>query len=200
MARSQIVSTTADLQTDEGSALFSIVQGEQFEYPVTLPFLENTSNQYEFECSLLEADNVLDQDTPPTTAKLGAELAVDRHLTVYTPLHRGPWAAVTSYDRDDLVSYNGAYFIKTHNSSISDPNTPDLYSAFWLAYTPNKVFIRFPASASTGWSIQPTTKSSIYGFIELRVSEPIGGRYPRTWKPLRGMVEFLYSPTKLTLP
>lgn len=67
----------------------------------------------------------------------------------------------------------------------------------WEEYTPNVAYIRFPASLSLNWSVQPTTLANTYGFIELSVKEGYGVRFERIWKPLRGMVGFYYSPTQL---
>lgn len=193
MARKFITNVTTDLQDDSGNVLFSIIQGEQLEFPVTLSFLENASQAYEYECVIMEALNVAAQTGPPIVAKPGGVVDI---LTVWTPPWKGEWSAVTSYSRDDLVLYGTVYYIRLIGAdeiSATPPNS----DPNWTAYVPNVVYIRFPETLSNNWSFQPTTESNIYGFIELRVEEPFGGRYPRTWKPLRGMIEFLYSPTHL---
>jgi hypothetical protein len=201
MARSLITTTSAnDLQSDSGSVLFSFVQGEQLEFPVTLSFLENASLNYTYECVLMEALNVLDQTDPPIKARPGG---VNTVLTVFVPPWKNAWAAATSYNRDDLVSYGGLYYILTSGTSRVSATLPTIDTT-WQAYVPNVVYIRFPESLSTtasGWDpiAVPTTESNVYGHIELRVTEPNGGRYPRTWKPLRGVVEFSYSPTQLVV-
>jgi hypothetical protein len=58
----------------------------------------------------------------------------------------------------------------------------------------NKVYIQFPSALGSTWLVQPTPDTKVYGFFELRVSEP-GGTFPKTWKPLRGLVALSYSPT-----
>jgi len=193
MARSQIVNTSEDLQTDTGAALFSLVQGEQFEYAVTLAFLENAALGYGFECAVMEGLNVSGQTEPPLVAKPAGQTD---QLTVFVPVWKNTWNPATAYDRDDLVKYAGAYYIKLVGTGVVDATTPDA-SPNWAVTQANKVYIQFPASLSDDWAVQPNTASNVYGFIELSVTEPIGGRYQRTWKPLRGRVEFLYSPTKL---
>lgn len=42
MARSAISNISNDLQSDSGGILFSIIQGEQLEFPVTISFIENS--------------------------------------------------------------------------------------------------------------------------------------------------------------
>jgi hypothetical protein len=49
------------------------------------------------------------------------------------------------------------------------------------------------------YAVTPTANTPVYGFFELRVTEPSGGVYTRTWKPVRGMVEILFSPTDLVV-
>lgn len=193
MARKLITNVTDDMQDDSGAVLFSIIQGEQLEFPVTLSFVENASQAYEYECVIMEALNVSGQTEPPVVAKNGG---VSDALVVWTPPWKGEWSAAGSYSRDDLVLYGTVYYLRLIGADEVSATPPNLDTA-WKAYTPNVVYIRFPESLSSNWGIQPTTESNIYGFIELRVEEPFGGRYPRTWKPLRGMIEFLYSPTHL---
>ena len=41
MARSRISSKTIDLQSDNGSVIWSLVQGEQLEFQVSLEFLSD---------------------------------------------------------------------------------------------------------------------------------------------------------------
>ena len=41
MARSQLTEISEDLNTDSGSVLWSLVRGEQLEFPITMNFIEN---------------------------------------------------------------------------------------------------------------------------------------------------------------
>jgi hypothetical protein len=176
------------------------------------------------------------------------------------------------------VLYLGNYYKLESGTARVSAVTPNLDTAFWIAYVPNQVNIQFPAtltyaqksavtvtvaapgvftwaahplkegnpvvlsgttapvgfvlgttyyvtatslaattftlSATLGgtpittttagtaviatlpaWVVQPSLVATIHGFFELRVTEPAGGVYQRTWKPMRGLVEFLYSPT-----
>jgi hypothetical protein len=196
MARSSLILPTIDLQSDSGSVLLSLVIGEQLEFPVTLAFIENTSLPYEYEAVLMESLNVLGQTEPPVVSRPGG---VNTQLTVWTPPWRASWSASNSYNMDDLVLYNGKYYLLKSYAGYVSTTAPDLDNTHWLEYVPNKVYIRFPKTLTAGWDVgaSATTESDIYGLFELRVTEPSGGRYPRTWKPMRGMVAFSYSPTEL---
>lgn len=296
MARSQLGEIKTDLQEDSGSALWSLIQGEQLEFPVTLSFLTNTYGGYSYEAVLMEGSNVSGSDAAPLeprTPKLGSHTTwsagvhsagdyveyttnifykcilaatgsdtvtpnldtihwircgASDTLTVRVPPDRGAWVsgatyvattsyvtyggqiyqcnsgtsdtvippsnnkwtlvplnasvntwtAATSYNREDVVLYSGVYYKLAKGTNRVNATNPSLDSQ-WELYTPNKVYIQFPSTLTIThpWMVLPTNNSSVYGFLELSVQEPAGGVYQRTWKPLRGVVEFLYSPTLL---
>lgn len=191
MSRASILDPSIDLQSDGGSVLWSIVQGEQLEFPVTLNFITNAYG-YEYEAVVIEGDNKGNKSIP-TTAK---ENGVEHTLAVRVPREKGLWDPDTNYNREDVVLYGSNYYkLKLGSNRVSAIlPTDDIY---WELYVPNKVFIQFVNTLSTTWTQQPTTKYPIYGFFELRITEPAGGLFQRTWKPVRGLVEFLYSPTQL---
>jgi hypothetical protein len=58
------------------------------------------------------------------------------------------------------------------------------------------VYIQFPDDLAGGWAVQPGVNFNTYGFFELRVTEPLDAILTHTWKPVRGMVEMLFSPTE----
>ena len=194
MARSKILNTTEDLQSDSGAVLWSLVRGEQLEFSVTLNFLTNADG-YTYEAVVMEADNVQGSETIPIAVKGGG---VNTTLTVRVPPEQGTWNAGTAYDREDVVLYSSQYY-KLSSGTARVNATPPSSDPFWEVYVPNKVYIQFPATLSVtpAWSETPTTRAPIYGFFELRVTEPAGGVYQRTWKPMRGVVELLFSPTDL---
>jgi len=68
MARSPISTISSDLITDTGSVLWSIVQGEQLEFPITLNFLTNAGVGYTYEAVVMEAKNVAGDPTVPILA------------------------------------------------------------------------------------------------------------------------------------
>jgi hypothetical protein len=193
MARSNIIASSEDLQGDDGGVLFSLIQGEQLEFPVTLEFIANASQAYVYECVIMEGDNVLDQTSPPVKARAGG---IANQLVVWVPVDKGNWSASTPYSMDELVKYGDLFYLKLSGTDETTSTIPSVDST-WLEYSPNVAYIRLSSGLSMDWAVQPTTESKVYGFIELSVTEPPGGRYRRTWKPLRGVIQFLYSPTQV---
>jgi len=63
--------------------------------------------------------------------------------------------------------------------------------------TDNTFKIVFPEELITDWTTQPTPDKPVYGFIELEVRDPGVGDQQQIWKPFRGLVEVLYSPTEV---
>lgn len=218
MARSRLVDPTLDLINDGGSILWSFVQGEQLEFPLTLGFVENilitdailadATKGYTLEAKVIEADNVENQITKPTVIKTNGVVTA---IQVRIPKYAGTWSAGTVYIREDVVLYSGAYYKCLVAGTNAVNGTPGTTGSGWQTTTPNKVYIQYPNELANDWTtksvLSPTT--SIYGFFELRVTEPsnagtyssvppnnqTGTAFIRTWKPVRGMVEILYSPT-----
>lgn len=193
MSRSAIVNPTADLQSDSGSVLWSLVRGEQLEFPITLSFLENASIGYTYEAVVVEADNVADQTSKPSVIKAGG---VQTTLVVRVPVYKNTWTPATAYNREDVVLYSGLYYKLASGAARVSATLPDI-DPLWEVHVPNKVYIQFPSALGSTWALTPTATTSTYGFFELRVTEPSGGVYQKTWKPMRGMVEMLFSPTDI---
>lgn len=191
MARSKILNPTVDLQTDSGGVLWSLVQGEQQEFMINLTFLTNAYG-YTYEAVVMEALNLVDGEIP----KLPKVGGINTTLTVRVPIEKGLWNPLTAYDREDVVSYSGLYYKLSSGTARVNASPPDSDST-WVLYVPNKVYIQFPSTLSSTWSPLPSAEFPAYGFFELAVTEPSGGVYQRTWKPMRGLVEILYSPTFL---
>ena len=57
MARSRIRSRGVQLQSDNGAVQWSLVQGEQLEFSITLNFITTGLTGYAFEASVIEGDN-----------------------------------------------------------------------------------------------------------------------------------------------
>ena len=190
MARSALTATGNDLISDSGAVLWSFVKGEQLEFDVTLTFLANVGG-YEFEAVVIEADNVEGQADKPTQVKAGG---VQTKLNVRVPTDRGVWQGIQSYNRDEVVFYNGLYYKLKAGVAYVNATAPSA-DANWEEYIPNVVFLQFPASLGSTWGVQPTVSSATYGFFELRVTEPASSSFRRTWKPVRGMVQLAFSPT-----
>lgn len=196
MARSLITEVTDDLQSDSGAVLFSFVQGEQLEFPITLSFINNVGLAYEYEAVIIEGLNNGSGEMPSATRPGGIQTV----LSVYRPPWKSTWVAATTYYGDDVVIYNGAYYISLATAvGYVSAVTPNLDLSHWTPYTPNKIYVQFPSTLTSNWlgTVVTSPSANLYGFFELRVTEPVGPRYRRTWKPVRGLVEFLYSPTAL---
>ena len=67
----------------------------------------------------------------------------------------------------------------------------------WEEVSPTLVYLQFPESLGRDWKVAPTVVGPVYGFVELRVTEPNNGVFRRTWKPVRGMVRIEFSPTEV---
>lgn len=192
MARTDINNIVQDLQSDDGSVLWSLVLGEQIEYPVTLNFITN-AYYYTYEAVVVEAANIEGSESIPNTT---AEDPIMSTLVVRVPPEKGVWNPATAYSREDVVSYSGLYYkLKTAVGRISS-TTPDV-DPYWEVYVPNKVYVQFPSGLGVAWGVKPTANVPVYGFFELRVTEPEGGIYQRTWKPVRGVIELSFSPTEM---
>jgi hypothetical protein len=193
MARSPILTPSTDLVSDNGAVLWSLVQGEQLELPVELDFLTIATSLYAYEAVLMEADNV--QEGIPIIAKPGG---VNSTLNVRVPVYTGLWASATAYFAEQVVMYNNLYYRLLGGTARVNALAPDLDTA-WVIHKPNTVYVQFTEGLTLipAWTIVPTPDAPIYGYFELSVKEPAGGTFRRTWKPLRGVVSFSYSPTAL---
>lgn len=191
MARSRLLDPANDLITDGGDVLWSFVRGEQLEFPITLNFVENVMAGYTYEAVVVEADNVAEQTTTPVTVKDGG---VTNILVVRVPTNRGNWDSAQAYNKEEVVYYGGKYYKLVQGVARTNTTTPDL-DPVWQETTLSKVYLQFPKTLGSTWGQVPTVTTPVYGFFELRVTEPVDNIFRRTWKPVRGMVEILFSPT-----
>jgi hypothetical protein len=192
MARSKITETTDDLVTDSGAVLWSFVKGEQLEFPVTLNFVENVTAGYAYEAIVIEADNVDGQTDRPTTIKNGG---VATQLNIRVPTYRGNWDAPQAYNREEIVKYNGTYYKLKNGVARVSSLAPDVDTTAWEIANMSRVYLQFPKTLAANWSLAPAVNYPVYGFFEMRVTEPQDSIFRRTWKPIRGMVEIQFSPT-----
>jgi hypothetical protein len=198
MARSRLTNTTQDLIADGGAVLWSFVKGEQLEFPITLNFVEDASvkqnNNYNYEAVIVEADNVSGQADRPTTVRDGG---IQNRLFVRLPVYLGNWQSGAAYNKEDVVLYNGKYYKLLQGSGRISSTLPSADS-LWGETNLNTIYLQFPATLASTWTVQPLVDSPVYGFFELRVTEPVDPVFTRTFKPVRGMVEILFSPTDVT--
>jgi len=195
MARSHIIVTTNDLISDSGSVLWSFVKGEQLEFPVVINFITDATAGYIFEAVIVEAKNVANQEysDKPVDVEPGGD---ETTLTVRLPSVIGTWSAPTAYNAEDVVLYSLLYYKLLSGAGYISAVTPDL-DANWELTTLNKVYIQFPSTIAATWTQSPNVDVPVYGFFELRVTEPTNPIFVQTWKPVRGLVEVLFSPTDL---
>jgi len=62
--------------------------------------------------------------------------------------------------------------------------------------TDNTFKLILPEELISTWSVQPSPDRPVYGFMELEVRDPGIGNLKQICKPVRGLVEVLYSPTE----
>jgi len=62
--------------------------------------------------------------------------------------------------------------------------------------TDNQFNIVIPEDLIDNWTSQPTPESPVYGWIGLEVRNSGTGNNQQIWKPMRGLVEVLYSPSE----
>ncbi len=196
MARARLTEIKQDLINDEGAVLWSFVKGEQLEFPISLNFVEDAtlkpSNNYTYEAVVIEADNVSGQDTKPTTVKAGG---INTTLFIRIPTYEGTWSNGTLYIKEEVVAYSGKYYRLLASSNTGKETISPDQNNQWIETQLNIVYLQFPSTLGSTWAVQPVVNSPVYGFFELRVTEPTDPVFTRTFKPVRGMVEILFSPT-----
>jgi len=62
--------------------------------------------------------------------------------------------------------------------------------------TDNQFNIVLPEGLIDNWVTQPTPEKPTYGWIGLEVRDSGTGSSQQVWKPMRGLVEVLYSPSE----
>ncbi len=196
MARARLTEIKQDLINDEGAVLWSFVKGEQLEYPITLQFLSDSTYKsggpnYVFEAVVVEAANVSNQTDKPVTIQPGGIQTV---LVVRQPVYIGVWNAPSAYNKEEVVFYNSKYYKLLKGAARISATTPDL-DPYWQETTLNVIYVQFQKTLGSTWAVQPTVGCPSYGFFELRVTEPTDAIFTKTFKPVRGMVEILFSPT-----
>jgi hypothetical protein len=198
MARSRLTNTTQDLIADSGAVLWSFVKGEQLEFSVALNFVEDASvkpsNNYVYEAVVVEAANVAGQSERPVVVQDGG---TQTRLFVRLPVYLGAWQSAVAYNKEDVVLYNNKYYKLVQGSGRVN-NTIPSSDPLWTETALNVIYLQFPASLANNWTVQPVVDAPVYGFFELRVTEPQDQIFTRTFKPVRGMVEILFSPTDIT--
>ena len=194
MARSSILSPSLAINSDDGSVSYSMIEGEQIEYPINLNFLTDVTADYIFEAVIIEADNLPSNNLLPKSIRPGGAQTT---LNIRLPNKRGEWNQDLVYYKGDFVTYLGKIYESFSRDSHISSITPDL-DQIWEEVTFSRLYLQIPSTLIDGWAVKPSIDNSVYGFIELSITEPARfGSFVSTWKPLRGVVQILFSPTAL---
>jgi hypothetical protein len=202
MARTPIIDDGESLIDDSGTVLWSFIRGEALEFPIVINFLSDCTDAsgYVFNAIVVEAENSPNQTEAPDTLQAGGvvtnfNVSPDGGIRLLHAIGSPNWAPATSYDAGDLIYYtsNEKYYTLLSGTDRINATTPDI-DPYWLETTKNTVYLRFPDTLGATWAQKPKIGCATYGFFELQVQEPTGFSFRRKWKPVRGMVELLYSP------
>ncbi len=192
MARSKLTDLKQDIVSDEGSILLSFIKGEQIELAIPMEFLSIVTDGHVFEAVIVEADNTAGQTSPPKTIK---QNGVQTVLTVRLPNIVGSWVAGTEYSQEDVVFNDNKWWRLRAAQMVSNVAPP--LDTRWAETFLNIIYVQFLSSTGATWSQSPVVETPVYGFFEIRVTEPVNPIFRRTWKPVRGMIEILFSPTDI---
>jgi len=195
MSRSRIISANKDLMSDKGSILLSIVRGEQFEFPVICDFLDIADTDYTYEAVIIEGSND-GEGSYPTQVQAGG---VADTLNVRLCSYEGAWDSNTAYDQEDVVLYTDGNYYRLGSGTAYTTSTNPLTDPSWIEHDPRTVYVQFPSTfcVTSPYSQLPLPDAPTYGFFELSVTEADNPVYISIWKPARGLVEILFSPTEL---
>ena len=144
MGRDRINSPSKDLMKAAGTALFSIVKGEQLHVTMTAAWMTNLS-EASIIAKVIEGNND-GEGTVPSAQAISPEVTI----------------------------------LPTLDTDVTD----------------NEFKIVFPENLINNWEVQPTPDKPVYGFIGVEIDDGGVGNAKQIWKPVRGLVEILYSPTE----
>jgi len=159
--------------------------GEQFEYPIDLHNV--LPEDFDLYAAVVEANNLSGQTEQPTSVEPAGVLTV---LDVRVPVFAGEWDVVTDFSPMEMVEYAGKYWIREDTPANHD--APDIGP--WYEATRGRVYLRIPNDLGTDWAVMPEVSFPTYGFVEVSLTEKVGA-FKRTYKPVRGMAQILFSPT-----
>ncbi len=189
--RSSLENPANDLVRDAGAVLWSIVQGEQLEFEMDLAFINNPLECL-YEAVVIEAANMPEQTSAPQMVELNGAQTV---LGVRIPVNTGEWVPLRFYSYEQRVTHLGRCYrlIRgvAYGSAVPPKDDPN-----WEEVSAGLVYLQFPESLARNWKVKPSVNAAVYGFVEVRVTEPPNAVYQRTWKPVRGMVQIHFSPTE----
>lgn len=62
--------------------------------------------------------------------------------------------------------------------------------------TDNVFRVVIPSTLIDSWAVEPEPNKPVYGFMDIEIADSGVGNEQQIWKPVRGLVEVLYSPTE----
>jgi hypothetical protein len=145
MGRDRINSPSKDAIKKSGTALFSLVKGEQLHIGMTASWLTNLTG-----CTIT--------------------------VKVIEGANDGLGTVPTLHDATPVIT----------SLTVLDADVSD-----------NEFKIVFPDTLCDTWGTQPTPDKPVYGFIGVEIADGGVGDQQQKWKPVRGLVEILYSPTEV---
>jgi len=149
--RSRITAPTRDVLTDDGTALISLVKGEQIQIEFTAAWMTSLLGAT-ITAKVVEGDNDVLGTKPTHEAHHGSQQS----------------AIITTLEVIDEIP------------------------------TDNVFKIVFPETLIATWSTAPLPNLPVYGFFGIEIADVGVGSAQQIWKPVRGLVEVLYSPTEAT--
>jgi len=202
MARSNITNIKQEFNVDRGSAMISIVRGEQLEIPIVLDFVEiAASSGYIFEAVVIEAANTKPGEIPEEENPNGIETAVN----VRIPSNMGQWVSGLAVNFGDFVSEGGRYYTPKRTTTAADTVSPSTDFNLWSELDPRTVYLQIPSTLSVNplWEVLPKVNKPVYGFFELTGVQSaqygvVG--FSKLTKPVRGLIEIRFSPSMLRVP
>ena len=180
MARSRITQQGVQLNNDNGSILFSVIDGEMTRYQINPQWITNL-NGYTIDAKIVEAQNSGGQ--VPTAVKDGG---ITTNIKIRYQTGGDASADPSTATYNDLTGTNGdSPVVIATAGNVGTTTTP--VGTFELI---------MPADLIASWSPQPAPDSPVYGFFGLEISDSGEGASQQIWKPMRGLVEVLYSATE----
>lgn len=170
MARSRISQQGVQLTNDNGAVLFSVVDGEMTRYQISPRWITNL-NGYTIDAKIVEGANT--NGALPTGV---AASPVTSNLKIRYQ---------TGTDADGNPTYND--LTGTNGDSPVVVTTTETLTSF-------EVIV--PSDLIDAYSTQPAPNLPVYGFFGLEIADTGTGAEQQIWKPMRGLVEVLYSATE----
>lgn len=165
MARTVLTQIKNDLVEDSGAILWSLIEGEALEFEVKLDFVDNIYDGYEVEASLIEANNVVGQTSPPTGIRMTNEgiipAGIKKNLVVRFPKYFGEWKSDVEYTYGDRIIYNSVPYECLAVPSVKGVSPID-NNSLWQESDLRTLYVQFPEDVLGTISTEATISSEGY--------------------------------------